>query len=80
MNTQLSKWGNSLAVRLPRGAVEQAGLKEGDQLELRATDAGDMVLRRATRRYTLAELVKSINEQNRPMSADWGKPVGREAW
>lgn len=79
MNTQLAKWGNSLAIRLPKGAVEQAGLKEGDHLDLRITESGEMVLRRAPK-YTLAGLVKHINDDNRPEPAEWGGPVGREAW
>ena len=33
---QASKWGNSLAVRLPAKLVEELGLKEGDEIEVRA--------------------------------------------
>lgn len=33
---QIAKWGNSLAVRLPAALVEALGLKEGDDIELRA--------------------------------------------
>jgi antitoxin MazE len=32
---QVSKWGNSLAVRLPTAVVDALGLKEGDQIEIR---------------------------------------------
>jgi antitoxin MazE len=32
---QVSKWGNSLAVRLPAAVVDALGLKEGDQIEIR---------------------------------------------
>ena len=32
---QVSKWGNSLAVRLPAAIVEALGLKDGDQIEIR---------------------------------------------
>jgi antitoxin MazE len=35
---QVSKWGNSLAVRLPAAVVDALGLKEGDQIEIRITD------------------------------------------
>lgn len=35
---QVSKWGNSLAVRLPSAVVEALGLKEGDQIEIRIVD------------------------------------------
>jgi antitoxin MazE len=38
---QVSKWGNSLAVRLPAAVVEALGLKEGDEIELRAAQARD---------------------------------------
>ena len=36
MLTQVAKWGNSLAVRLPAAVVEALGLKEGDDITLRA--------------------------------------------
>lgn len=36
---QVAKWGNSLAVRLPRGVVEALGLKEGDQIEIEVVGA-----------------------------------------
>lgn len=34
MTVTISRWGNSLAVRLPKGALEAAGLREGDVLEI----------------------------------------------
>jgi antitoxin MazE len=37
---QVSKWGNSLAVRLPKTLVEELGLKEGDQLNVVAARDG----------------------------------------
>ena len=36
---QVSKWGNSLAVRLPAAVVETLDLKEGDQIEVRIAGA-----------------------------------------
>jgi antitoxin MazE len=39
---RVSKWGNSLAVRLPKALVQQLRLKEGDQLNVVA--AGDGVI------------------------------------
>jgi len=35
---RVGRWGNSLAVRLPKTLVERLGLKEGDQIELRAVE------------------------------------------
>jgi antitoxin MazE len=37
---RVSRWGNSLAVRLPKALVEQLGLKEGDQLDVVAARVG----------------------------------------
>lgn len=35
---QVSKWGNSLAIRLPAAVVDALGLKQGDQIEIRILD------------------------------------------
>ncbi len=37
---QISKWGNSLAVRLPAKLVEELGLKEGDEVDVRRAADG----------------------------------------
>jgi antitoxin MazE len=44
---QVSKWGNSLAIRLPAAIVEVLGLKEGDQIEIEAANARTLSLNRA---------------------------------
>jgi antitoxin MazE len=36
---QVSRWGNSLAVRLPAAVVEALGLKEGDEIEIHVAGA-----------------------------------------
>ncbi len=43
---QVSKWGNSLAVRLPSEVVEALDLKEGDQIEIRIASAREFKVRR----------------------------------
>lgn len=44
---QVSKWGNSLAVRLPAAVVEALGLKEGDQVEIQVAGARSFEVSRA---------------------------------
>ena len=39
---QVSKWGNSLAVRLPKALVDELGLKEGDELDVVAAKNGTL--------------------------------------
>ena len=56
---QVSKWGNSLAVRLPAAVVEVLGLKEGDDIEIGvAGDRQFLVRRSASRREILERLRK----------------------
>lgn len=43
---QVSKWGNSLAVRLPSAVVGALGLKEGDEIEIRIAGERTFELRR----------------------------------
>lgn len=54
---QVAKWGNSLAVRLPKALVDRLGLKEGDDVELRATEDDALeIARTVTREQALARL------------------------
>lgn len=56
---QVSKWGNSLAVRLPSAVVEALNLKEGDQIEIRIVDKRAFeVGRDESRQRALARLRK----------------------
>jgi antitoxin MazE len=56
---QVSKWGNSLAVRLPAAVVEALALKEGDEIEIHVASARAFeVRRRPAARELLARLRK----------------------
>jgi antitoxin MazE len=78
--TQVSKWGNSLAVRIPRTIVREARLAEGDRLSLDLAGDGSIVLRSGRRKYSLKQLVAGIKPGNRHRETDWGTPKGKEAW
>ena len=58
--TRVSKWGNSLAIRLPAAVVEVLGLEEGDQVEVDVAGARSIGVRRAEAgdREALARLRK----------------------
>ena len=78
-DTQVSKWGNSLAVRIPRGIAKEARLAEGDRLTLNLATDGSIVLRSTLRKYELGQLVSRITMKNRHSETDWGAPVGHES-
>ncbi len=56
---KVSRWGNSLAVRLPKAVVEDLGLKPGDRLEIVSTDAGRIVIAREDRRVRAVERMRA---------------------
>jgi antitoxin MazE len=76
MSTQISRWGNSLAVRLPKAIVEAAGLTDGDEVTIRE-EAGRIVIER-DEAIDLGAMIAAITDENRPdENFDWA-PVGRE--
>jgi antitoxin MazE len=64
MAMQVAKWGNSLAIRLPKDVVKRMGLKEGDQVDI--TSDGEHGLR-MQRRMTREEAVQALWEHHRPL-------------
>lgn len=79
MEVEVVKWGNSSAVRLPAAALKEARVALGDRLDLKA-ERGRIVLEPVQREYRLADLLAGITRKNRHAAADFGSPVGREAW
>jgi len=79
MNATIQKWGNSLAVRIPKSVSQQIRVGEGDDVEL-CVEAEGLLVRPAKRRYQLSALIRKITPSNRHAETDWGRPVGKEAW
>jgi len=77
---QLTKWGNSLAVRIPKQTLEQAKLAEGDRVEMVVVEPGTISIKAPRRKPTLRQMVAQITPENMHAETDWGGPVGREAW
>ncbi len=80
MTTKVQKWGNSLAVRLPKEAAESIGLRQGSVVSIiRGVDLIS-IKPLSKPKETLAQMVRKINKRNRHDLIDWGKPVGKEIW
>jgi antitoxin MazE len=79
MNTQVGKWGNSLAVRIPAAYAKELKLEDGAELEVTRVEGG-LLLCLPKREYTLEELLAQITPENIHGETDWGPAVGREAW
>ena len=74
---RVSKWGSSLAVRIPRRIAEEWGVHEGSLVEI--ISRGDDVLLRK-RRYDLDEMLAQVNDSNLHSEQDTGPAQGREEW
>jgi antitoxin MazE len=79
MKTQISKWGNSLAIRIPGNYAKELHLEEGMEIEIVRLDGG-LFLRLHQREYTLKELLAQIKPENIHGETDWRPSVGDEAW
>ena len=65
---RVAKWGNSLAVRLPRDVVAGLSLKEGDEIVLRAAPDGAVDVLRDRHR---AEISARMRSMQKPLPADY---------
>jgi antitoxin MazE len=79
MRTQLVKWGNSQAVRLPKRMLEQAQIADGAMLELAVRD-GKIEISTAQPKLTLKALIDGITPENCHGEVSWGEPRGKEQW
>ncbi len=76
MRARVSKWGNSLAIRLPKTAVESLRVQEGEAVEM-TIEGETLVIRSAGPRYRLEDLVAGITPENQPETIEF-PPVGEE--
>lgn len=74
---QIVKWGNSLAIRIPKLVAEEAGVNEGDAIELKAHQ-GEIKVRLRERVPSLQELVSQITPANRHGETLVDKEIGKE--
>lgn len=65
---QVSKWGNSLAVRLPAAVVEALSLKEGDQINIHIAGKRDFEV---SRDRTRQKALEGLRKLRRPFPPDF---------
>ena len=79
MRTRVQKWGNSLAVRIPKPFAEGAGLKLSSEIEV-SLEKGEVRLRPVRPRWKLRQLLAGVTKKNLQSEVDSGPTIGREAW
>lgn len=80
MIATVTKWGNSLALRIPQHIVREIQIAEGAEVDLVVIDGNLVVKPRSRQRYSLEELVAGITPENRHAEVESDNAVGNEAW
>jgi antitoxin MazE len=80
MHTRIQKWGNSLAIRIPKSFAAEVGLDQDSEVELSLLD-GKLILMPIIRQpVPLATLLAQITDDNLHSEVSTGDAVGNEGW
>jgi antitoxin MazE len=80
MHTTIQKWGNSLAVRIPKPFVEETHIASGSEVDLTIDNGKIIIIPQAEPEYNLKDLLKGVTSRNKHTETDTGASVGREIW
>ena len=80
MNTKIQKWGNSLALRIPKAFASQAHLTRGSVVDLEVVDERLIVQPARRGAYGLDGLLAGVSKKNLHSEVQAAPVVGREAW
>ena len=78
MKTQVQKWGNSLAIRIPKAFADEVGLSAESLIELTVTDGQLTLAPVKPAEYALDDLLAQVTEENLHSEVDTGEPSGNE--
>ncbi len=80
MKSRIQKWGNSLAVRIPKPFAGEVGLEQDTAVEITLVDGKLVIAPLAEPTWTLEKLLAGVTQENRHGEVDSGPAVGREVW
>ena len=78
MTLKVQKWGNSLAIRIPKGVAKEAHIHEGSTVEFIGEEPSIVVRQPKRPKYSLDELLSKVTPENIHPEVDWGPSVGKE--
>lgn len=80
MKTKVQKWGNSLALRIPRAFAAETSLEPDTEVDLSLVDGKLVVTPLPPASYSLERLLAGITRDNLHDEVESGAPRGSEAW
>jgi antitoxin MazE len=80
MKTRVQKWGNSLALRIPKPFATEIGLERNSPVEISLVDGQLVIVPAVEPAWTLEQLLAQITEDNLHGEIETGPAVGQEVW
>jgi antitoxin MazE len=80
MKVHIQKWGNSLALRIPKPFAEDADVKAGTVVDLSVSEGRLVAAPLRKKKVTLRQLLAKVSRGNLHGEVDSGPAVGRESW
>ena len=78
MKAKVQRWGNSLAVRIPKAFAQEVGLEDGTPVDMRLVEEGLLVAPAADESLSLDDLLDGVTKANIHAEVDAGPSQGRE--
>jgi antitoxin MazE len=79
MQARIQKWGNSLAIRIPKPFALEVGLEQNSLVAV-SIQEGKLLLEPIKPSYSLEELLARVTTDNVHHEVETGSAVGKEAW
>lgn len=80
MRSKIQKWGNSLALRIPKAYAIDAQLEQDSEVELSLIDGKILIKPISPTSWSLDDLLADVTKDNLHSETDTGTPTGVEAW
>jgi len=80
MHVRVQKWGNSLAVRIPKPLAEDAKVEEGTVLNLALSEGKVVATPVKKSKQSLQQMLAKVSKKNLHAEVESGAPAGREVW
>jgi len=80
LEVQVQKWGNSLAIRIPKSFAKEANIEKGSIVDLSLSDGKLIATPLTAEKYSLAQLLEKITNENIHEEIDTGDAIGKEIW
>ena len=80
MKARIQKWGNSLALRIPKAFATDAKLEQDSLVEVSLIKGNLVIVPVLEETYTLDQLLEGITKKNIHREVDTGSPMGNEVW